>query len=74
MLVDGTKKSLADKCQQSTALSNMESVSTSTLSPDTGYCSEKNVVSCDEAKIEPLISVASQTSIRAGAHISDLIH
>ena len=31
-----------------------------TLIADTGYCSEKNVVACDEAKIEPLIAVARQ--------------
>jgi transposase len=32
----------------------------STLIADTGYCSEKNVVACEEAKIDPLIAVARQ--------------
>ena len=31
-----------------------------TLVADTGYCSEKNVVACAEAKIVPLIAVARQ--------------
>ena len=31
-----------------------------TLIADTGYCSEKNVVACDDAKIVPLIAVARQ--------------
>ena len=31
-----------------------------TLIADTGYCSEKNVKACEEAKIEPLLSVARQ--------------
>ncbi len=31
-----------------------------TLIADTGYCSEKNIVACEEAKIEPLLSVARQ--------------
>ena len=31
-----------------------------TLIADTGYCSEKNVVACMEAKMEPLIAVARQ--------------
>jgi hypothetical protein len=31
-----------------------------TLIADTGYCSEKNVVACIEAKMEPLIAVARQ--------------
>jgi transposase len=31
-----------------------------TLITDTGYCSEKNVVACDEANMEPLIAVARQ--------------
>ena len=31
-----------------------------TLIADTGYCSEKNVVACEEAKIVPLIAVVRQ--------------
>jgi transposase len=31
-----------------------------TLIADTGYCSENNVKACEEAKIEPLLSVARQ--------------
>ena len=31
-----------------------------TLIADTGYCSEKNVVACTQAKIVPLIAVARQ--------------
>ena len=31
-----------------------------TLIADTGYCSEKNIVACEEAKIVPLIAVARQ--------------
>ena len=31
-----------------------------TLIAETGYCSEKNIVACDRAKMEPLIAVARQ--------------
>ena len=31
-----------------------------TLIADTGYCSENNILACEQAKIEPLLSVARQ--------------
>ncbi|MDP1541519.1 MAG: transposase, partial [Polycyclovorans sp.] len=31
-----------------------------TLIADTGYCSEKNILACEEARMEPLIAVARQ--------------
>jgi transposase len=31
-----------------------------TLIADTGYCSEKNILACEEAKMEPLIALARQ--------------
>jgi len=31
-----------------------------TLIADTGYCSEKNILACEEANIEPLIAVARE--------------